>query len=132
MRTAYYWVPKEEFIYLNMDNAGGHGTDVAVKQHTKLLLDEFNIIIINQVPRLPYTNLLNLGVWCSLQARVEKEHYQKRTDVHALTESVIKTWNNDHDLCNVINRVWQRLGNVLALIVEGGGGNDLVETKRGK
>ena len=28
--------------------------------------------------------------------------------------------------------MWQRLGNVLALIVEGGGGNDLVETKRGK
>ena len=44
----------------------------------------------------------------------------------------MNTWNNDKKLSDVINRVWKRLRNVLALIVEGDGGNDLVETKRGK
>ena len=53
---------------------------------------------------------------------MEKEHYQKRTDVQALAKSVMKTWNNDDDFTDVINRVWNRLRNVLALIVEGSGG----------
>ena len=44
----------------------------------------------------------------------------------------MNTWNNDKNLSDAINRVWKRLRNVLALIVEGDGGNDLVETKRGK
>ena len=44
----------------------------------------------------------------------------------------METWNNDADVTDVINSVWNRLRNVLALIVEGGGGNELVETKRGK
>ena len=49
---------------------------------------------------------------------MEKEHYQKQTDVHVLAESVMNIWNNNRDLCNVMNHVWQGLGNVLALIVE--------------
>ena len=98
----------------------------------KVSLDT-NTIIIHQIPRSPFTNLLDLGVWCSLQSRVEKQHYQKQTDVHALAKSVMDTWNNDKNLTHVISQVWKRLRNVLALIVEGGGGNDLVvETKRGK
>jgi len=32
----------------------------------------------------------------------------------------------------VIEKVWMRLKNVLVLIIEGRGSNDLVETKRGK
>jgi hypothetical protein len=132
MREKYDWISIEAPLYLNVDNAGGHGSKDAVTKYTKMLLKDFNIIIIHQVPRSPFTNLLDLGVWCSLQTRVEKQHYQKRTDVHALAKSVMETWNNDDDLTDVINRVWNRLRNVLALIVEGGGGNELVETKRGK
>ena len=36
---------------------------------------------------------------------MEKEHYQKQTDVHALPESVMNAWNNNQDLYNVINHV---------------------------
>ena len=46
-----------------MDNCGGHGTILAIETHEKTLLDEFNIEIIHQVPNLPETNLLDLGVW---------------------------------------------------------------------
>lgn len=49
---------------------------------------------------------------------MEKEHYQKQTDVHALAESVMIAWNNNQDLCNVMNHVWQGLRNVLGLIIE--------------
>ena len=42
---------------------------------------------------LQYTNLLDLGVWCSLQSTVEKMQYQKRTDVDTLVSSVYEAWN---------------------------------------
>ena len=71
-----------------------------------MLLEDFNIVIIHQIPRLSYTNLLDLGVWCSLQSRMEKEHCQKRMDVYALAKWAMNTWNNDKYLTDVINCVW--------------------------
>ena len=55
----------------------------------------------------------------------------KRTDVHALVNSVERAWMNT-SLTKAIGRVWGRLRNVLVLIQRDGGGNNLVETKRGK
>ena len=92
-QQKYYWVPLHEFIFMVMDNAGGHGTKETVKLYTEMLKTKYNIIIIHQVLRSKYTNLLNLGVWCSLKAAVEKEHYMKGTDVHVLHNSVMSAWN---------------------------------------
>ena len=130
-QKQYYWVPLYKFIFMVMDNAGGHGTKETVQLYTEMLKTKYNIIIIHQVPRFPYTNLLDLGVWCSLQAAVEKEHYMKRTDVHALQNSVMSAWDT-RPLDQVIGKVWTRMTKVLALIVEGYGGNDLVEKKKRK
>ena len=55
----------------------------------------------------------------------------KRTDVPSLVTSVEAAWNNGA-LDDVIGRVWSRLRNVLVLIKEADGKNDLVEKKRGK
>ena len=71
-------------------------------------------------------------MWCSLQAQVEKEHFLKRTDVQALVKSGDNTWENSTTPQDVIGRVWRQLRNVLVLIEEDNGGNNLVETKRGK
>jgi len=131
IRLAFHWIPKEVLCYLNMDNAGGHGTKLIVAEYTKLLKEKYNIVIIHQVPRSPYTNLLDLGVWCSLQSHVEKEHYMKRTDIHALVGSVGRAWRNA-SITEAIGRVWGRLRNVLVLIQKDEGGNNLVETMRGK
>ena len=114
-----------------MDNAGGHGSDDAIEKYVALLKNKYNVTTIFQVPRSPYTNALDLGVWCSLQAKVEKEHFGKRCEVNALTRSVLDTWNHGH-LDDMISRVFARLRNVLVLIVEVNGANDLVEMKRGK
>ena len=62
-------------------------------------------------------------MWCSLQSRVEKEHFLKRIDVPALVLSVLTAWD-DGTLDNVIGRVWSRLQNVLVLIKEANGRND--------
>ena len=38
MRKGYHWIPS---IYLNLDNAGVHGTDIAVKNTLKDVIGRF-------------------------------------------------------------------------------------------
>ena len=98
IRESYSWVPMTQKCYLVMDNTGGHGTDSTIEKYTTEMLEKYNIQIIQQVPRSPYTNLLDLGVWCALQARVERTHYMRRCEVGALVKSVLETWNTDPNL----------------------------------
>ena len=63
-RCTPYSCPDEDIVYLVMDNAGGHGTDDCVKEYTHILFEDYNIQIIQQVPRSPETNVLDLGIWC--------------------------------------------------------------------
>ena len=131
IRKAYHWIPITQTCYLVMDNAGGHGTNDAISSYTRTLLNEYNVQIIFQIPRSPYTNVLDLGVWMSLQAAVERQHYLQRCNANALVNSVMKTWN-DGELDATITKVFMRLKPVLCNILEANGGNDLVEKKRGK
>ena len=114
-----------------MDNAGGHGTNDAIKKYQANLLDKYNIEIIFQVPRSPYTNVLDLGVWSALQAAVERQHYLKRCTTNALVNSVMETWT-EGQLDHTITKTFDRLKPVLCNVLEAKGGNDLVEDKRGK
>ena len=130
IRTSYHWIPMDQPCYLVMDNAGGHGTKNAIEEYTNNLLTEFNIKVIFQVPRSPYTNVLDLGVWMSLQAVIEQKHYMKRATVTALTNTVMETWRGG-DLNRVLTSVFGCLKVVLCNILKGGGGNELVEENRG-
>ena len=131
IRAAYHWIPLTTECYLVMDNAGGHGTSEAIEEYVAKLKNDWNVKTIFQIPRSPYTNVLDLGVWCSLQSRVEKEHFGKRCEVNALASSVTNAWTNG-TLDKMITSVFKRLRRVLVLIIEAKGKNDLVETKRGK
>jgi hypothetical protein len=131
IRASYHWVPLSQKIFLGMDNAGGHGTDIAVQQYTDELKATYNIEIVQQVARSPETNLLDLGVWRSIQSAVEKEHTFKVYDPDALARSVERAWNTRLNQ-GVFRRVFLRLLKVLVLIVDDNGGNDRVEARRGK
>ena len=131
IRASYHWVPRSDPCYLVMDNAGGHGSNDAIEKYVRMLDEKYNVKTIFQVPRSPYTNVLDLGVWCSLQLRVENMHYMKRCEVNALARLVKDTWDNGH-LDDMNTRVFNRLRNFLVLINEAKGKNDLVEEKRGK
>ena len=124
------WIPPVQPIYLQMDNAIGHGTKEAIREYTQLLQQQFNIVLLPQCPRSPETNALDLGLWRSLQCEVEKLHRDKRTDANANADSVLQAWNNLH--LEKIFRVFSRIPIVLTLIVDDQGGNDLVETRRGR
>jgi hypothetical protein len=131
LRAAFPWVKPEELIYLVMDNAGGHGTDVAWETYTADLEEKHKVRIIRQCPRSPETNLLDLGIWMSIQAAVEKEMYMKRGDIHALAVAVKNAWETRLSE-NAFKNVYERLQNVLVMIDEDKGGNAKVEAKRGK
>ena len=55
----------------------------------------------------------------------------RRCEVNVLVRSVYETWEKGK-LNELIAKVFNRLKNVLVLIVNGNGGNELVESKRGK
>ena len=95
-----------------------------------MLKDEYNVHFIHLIPHSPFTNALDLGVWMALQSQVESRNFMKRTNVAALVRTVYDVWN-EVDMDEIIGKVFKRIGKVLALINEGEGGNDLVESKRG-
>ena len=61
-----------------MENAGGHGSNGTKRKYEALLNEKFNIDVVWQTPRFTELNLLDLGVWRTLQIRTEKLAYELR------------------------------------------------------
>ncbi len=61
-------------VYLVLDRAGGHRTIEVVESYKQMMKNRYNIILVHQIPNLPKTNVLDLGIWMSLQNAVEKTH----------------------------------------------------------
>ena len=62
IRSAYHWIPSSDPCYLVMDNTSGHGTNDAIDEYVSALKTKWNVETIFQIPRSPYTNVLDLGV----------------------------------------------------------------------
>eukprot|EP00984_Skeletonema_dohrnii_P035533 scaffold35421_cov266-Skeletonema_dohrnii-CCMP3373.AAC.1 len=92
IRDNYDWVPWETPIHLVLDNAGGHGTEEAIAEYTRILEEDYNVICHHQCPRSPETNMLDLGVWMALQNVVERLHFRQRHEVNALCRTVDQAW----------------------------------------
>ena len=82
------WIP----IHLFMDNAGGHGTDVAKSQYAFFLLDDYNIQIIWPCPNSLETNMLDLGAWMTIQHVVEEKHRHRMMNANALAQTVVEAF----------------------------------------
>jgi hypothetical protein len=129
-RSASY---KEAFMFTDvvMDNVGGHGTIEAWREFTQELKVGYNVEIIRQIPWSPETNILDLGVWCSLQSAVEKVHRNLTTScLAALQLSVERAWiafNSEKIL-----KVYMRWKKVLDLIIADNGDNKLVDSHCGE
>ena len=130
MRDTYHWIPITEKLYLVMDNAGGHGTSDAKDIYVNAM-KEYNVEIIWQVPRSPETNMLDLGVWMSIQSAVTRVHHNRRSHVDALATSIEDAWTG-YLSEKAFHNVHRRLKVVLQSIVKDEGGNELVEEHRGK
>ena len=83
-RNEEHWFIIETLLYPVIGNVGGHGTHDCNNEYTRILITEFNIKIIHQVPRLLYTNVLDLGVREGLQDAVEQRNFMKRCNAESL------------------------------------------------
>lgn len=108
------------------------GTLVAIEEYTKILNDKYNIKLIYQRPRSPETNVLDLGIWCTLQWAVDRIMRGKRGDTEALNRGVLEVWEGSPNMESAFTGVWDRLTRVLKLIQADEGGNETVESMRGK
>ena len=116
-------------MHLIMDNAGGHGTKDAIDECVLALKNDHNVIVTHRIPRSPETNLLDLGVWFSLQSAVEKNHRHMRIDN---IDSLVNTCNATWESCNsdVFQKVCDRWIKVLDIITSDYGDNKLVDAHR--
>ena len=73
IREIIYWFPRHERVCLFIDGAGGHTTNKVINEYDKKLMFDFNIKPFFQVPRTPYSNVLDLGIWCRSEADIEKD-----------------------------------------------------------
>ena len=98
IRDAFHWIPATQTIYLIMDNAGGHGTVEAIRNYVGDLWTVYKIEVIHQIPRSPETNVLNLGIWCTLQWAVDRAMFGVHGDVAQLfdTSDLLGTWQRQH------------------------------------
>ena len=50
IRQAYHWINPTDPCYLVMDNVRGHRTKDCINEYTTMLLTDFNIVVIFQIP----------------------------------------------------------------------------------
>ena len=121
-------VADEEIIYLVMDNEGGHETNEAILEYIEYMATRYNIVVHQQVPWPPKTNMLNLGEWMTVKSKVEKYHRLNIKQHEALDLSSKKAWHA-MELKKLTN-IWNLLLVVLGLVVQYQRGNDLVKSNR--
>ena len=113
---------------MQFDNAGGHGTDVAKETYTKMMWDKFKIRCVFQSAPSPEFNALDLGVWMTVQAAVNKLSRGQRMNIKSLTACVNKAWDQleEAKLQSIVDYV------PLAMqgCIDDNGGNKKVESRR--
>jgi len=125
IRKAYHWIPESEVVDLILDNAGGHGSKDKIAAYRELLLDRYGVRLLHQVPRSMEMNILDLGVWMSLQSWVERSHRGCRSNEDALWFSCRQAWETFES--NVFAKVHGRWKKGLKIMIADNGENRLID-----
>ena len=128
IRKAYSSLPKTVPIYLQFDNAGGHGGAEAIAGYTDMMREKFNIICVFQSPSSPDFNALDRGVWMSLQAATAKLTRGMRRDFAMLHDCVVGAW--DAMSAGKIQNICNSVKVACEAALECDGGNTTSETRR--
>ena len=101
----------KENIYLVIDSMIGNGENEAVLEYSKYLVEKYNILVCHQVPRSPETNMIDLGVWMTVQSEVENiTAARSKNMIPFLSLSIMHgvTWKNINSpkYGNVFFRSW--------------------------
>ena len=127
-------VPFATPIYLNMDNAGGHGTIIKKASYCAAMLFIYNIIIVFQPPNSLDTNALDVGFWCAIQAEVSKLCRKVRMYTAPLVQNVQLAWRtfDSPEGAKKLENIVDYLRIEAINTVLDNGGNDKAESVRGK
>ena len=126
IRKSIHWVDAEEPIYLLMDNAGRHGSNVTKKEYVALLKDKYNVLVEWQVANSPKLNMLDRGAWMAVQSKVEELHKNLTMQNGILAESVQSAFVNLSQ--NVLSNIYERWEKVFSIIMKASDDNSKVET----
>ena len=101
-----------------------------MKDYHDHLLDNYNVLLVWQVPRSMEFNMLDLGVWMAVHSWVEKCHRGRRSNRDALWFTIEQAWHTMDS--RVFANVYERWKKVLKIVVADDGDNKLVDTARGE
>jgi len=130
MRKHFEWVGDEE-LWLQMDNAGGHGADAMKIRMEEMMKKDFNITIEWQPAQSPDLNALDLGVWMSMQTAVAELGEGQWESPEAVWVSCDAAWNEWANPVSegdwkptALNKVWDKLDVIASEVIRMKGGND--------
>lgn len=131
LRAAFHWVPDNVLIRLQMDNAGGHGGLTRINKMKEEMLARFNVLLVCQPPNSPESNVLDLGVWRSVQSKVDKMDREQRMDAHQLWATIQRAWDEygtaDDNLA--LHAIWEKLRDIAEVTIASNGDNNNAEAK---
>jgi hypothetical protein len=116
--SSYHWVPRDQPIYLQLHNAGGHGTKAAIEAYKSSLQTEHNVIVINQPPRSPDSNVLDLGLWMAIQSNVDYIHQTMTISTDSVAKATQKAWSQLSK--EIIGNVFGKLPEIWTHMAAGG------------
>jgi len=118
-------LPLNHEVRLQIDGAGGHGGD-AIKEMQVMMKRDFNINLVVQPPNSPESNVLDLGIWRAIQARVDTLGMGHRRDPEVLANTVVDAWNRYDEYFSGdagFLAVWEKLKDIAEVTLEAKGDN---------
>jgi hypothetical protein len=115
-------------IFLQFDNAGGLGTVEAKAKYTAMMWEKFKIRCVFQSAQSPEFNALDLGVWMTVQAEVNKLARKLRMNMKSLSECVEKAWEELEE--SKLQSIVDYVAITMQGCIDDGGGNAKCESKR--
>ena len=102
-----------------------------IEEYRTALKEKFNIELACQPPNSPEPNVLDLGIWMSLQAMVDRLARDKRTNTAALDATVRDAWERYDEVCEGLTMatVWAKLEDIARVVIAADGDNDNDEGK---
>lgn len=118
-----------KIIEVQMDSAGGHKIKSSVdelNQYCQSKKAYKNISFIIQPTRSPDLNVLDLGIWNSIQSGVPTIKYDENSStkmIYRIRDQVLQAWE-DYDACEKLNKIFNTLTLIYKEVIKAEGGNN--------
>ena len=117
------WAKKVE---VQMDSAGGHKINTSVDELNNLCAANYKISFCTQPTRSPDLNVLDLGIWNSLQSGVPTIKYDPDSEHQMFTRieaEVMRAWN-EYDGTTKLTKIFHTLNLIYKEVIKAKGGNN--------